>query len=65
MKGFGAQYKLVNHFRVHTGEKPFVCTKADCRKRFARVENMRIHVRFVQLEFYAFMQMENPTNPTL
>ena len=51
MKGFGAQYKLVNHFRVHTGEKPFVCTKADCRKRFARVENMRIHVRFVHLEF--------------
>ena len=47
MKGFGAQYKLVNHFRVHTGEKPFVCTKPDCRKRFARVENMRIHVRFV------------------
>ena len=49
MKGFGAQYKLVNHFRVHTGEKPFVCTKPDCRKRFARVENMRIHVRFVFL----------------
>ena len=27
------------------GEKPFICTLPDCRKRFARVENMRIHVR--------------------
>jgi len=44
-KGFGAGYKLVNHYRVHTGEKPFICVNDKCRKRFARVENMRIHMR--------------------
>ena len=44
-RGFGAGYKLVNHYRVHTGEKPFLCVYGKCRKRFARVENMRIHMR--------------------
>ena len=44
-KGFGAGYKLVNHYRVHTGEKPFMCVHDKCKKRFARVENMRIHMR--------------------
>jgi len=45
MSGFGAGYKLVNHYRTHTGERPFRCEIGDCRKRFARVENMRIHTR--------------------
>ncbi|CAH0393038.1 unnamed protein product [Bemisia tabaci] len=33
---FKAKYKLVNHIRVHTGEKPFPCPFPSCGKVFAR-----------------------------
>lgn len=42
---FKAKYKLVNHIRVHTGEKPFLCTWEGCGKIFARSENLKIHKR--------------------
>lgn len=42
---FKAKYKLVNHIRVHTGEKPFACPFPTCGKVFARSENLKIHKR--------------------
>ena len=45
LKPFTAKYKLVNHIRVHTGEKPFVCPYPQCGKVFARAENLKIHKR--------------------
>jgi len=42
---FKAKYKLVNHIRVHTGEKPFACPFPSCGKVFARSENLKIHKR--------------------
>uniref|UniRef100_H2YFQ3 C2H2-type domain-containing protein n=2 Tax=Ciona savignyi TaxID=51511 RepID=H2YFQ3_CIOSA len=44
-KCFKAKYKLVNHIRVHTGEKPFLCPYPDCGKMFGRSENLKIHQR--------------------
>merc|ERR1712226_95579 len=42
---FKAKYKLINHPRVHTGEKPFPCPFPGCGKLFARSENLKIHKR--------------------
>lgn len=44
-KPFKAKYKLINHIRVHTGQKPFPCLFQGCGKVFACSENLKLHKR--------------------
>ncbi|CAO3577540.1 unnamed protein product [Absidia cylindrospora] len=44
-KPFTKRHKICNHLRVHTGERPFVCDKPGCEKRFSRLDSLTTHIK--------------------
>ncbi len=48
-KSFRYNHALVNHYRVHTGERPYVCDFPGCTQAFARQSNLLTH-RMIHLD---------------
>ncbi|KAI8115818.1 Zinc finger protein 362 [Lucilia cuprina] len=52
MKSFSSNHQLVQHIRVHTGEKPYKCSY--CERRFKQLSHVQQHTRLHTGEHNSF-----------
>ncbi|EME30534.1 zinc finger protein ZIC 1/3 [Galdieria sulphuraria] len=45
-KHFSRRFTVMQHYRTHTGEKPYVCDFPGCDARFTQLSNLRQHERY-------------------
>lgn len=51
--------------RVHTGEKPYICSYPNCRKRFTQSSNLAAHLKTHSAKDPSFQEYDNDKDITL